>query len=277
MTSNTAARRDLRPKKSLGQHFLRDEKYLDIMLDAAEITPGDCVLEIGPGKGALTKALANRNANVVSIEIDERMTEYLRSEFADDDNVSIIEGDVLELDPAEVALSHCGQAVTTYKLAADLPYYITSAILRHVLEAELKPTIAAVMVQREVAERICAKPDNMSVLAVSVQYYAEPSLIEIIPASAFYPQPKVDSAILRLDILPQPAVGDVPTERFFTVVRAGFAQRRKQITNSLSASLGRPKDEVRETLVAHGIEPRRRAETFTLDEWRTICIALQDR
>jgi 16S rRNA (adenine1518-N6/adenine1519-N6)-dimethyltransferase len=155
-----------------------------------------------------------------------------------------------------------------------LPYYITSAILRRILEAKHPPALAAVMVQKEVAERICAEPDEMSLLAVSVQFYAHPRLVTVVPAGAFYPKPKVDSAIVRLDVYTQPVIEDVRPIRYFSVVRAGFGQRRKQIANSLSANLGIPKNEVREALFASGIDPRRRPETLTLAEWRTVCLAL---
>ena len=270
-------RDDLRPKRSLGQHFLKDSAYLSRMIEAAEVTDADRVLEIGPGTGVLTAELAARAAQVVAVELDERLAGYLVKEFANRPNVAIVQGDILELDPAAVMATAvggtaCGDA---YKVAANLPYYITSAILRRILEATRPPTLAAVMVQKEVAERICAAPDGMSLLSVSVQFYARPKLIEIVPARAFYPRPKVDSAILRLDVFPEPVVRDVARERFFAVVRAGFGQRRKQIANSLSANLGMPKTEVRQALSGSGIDPRRRPETLTLDEWRTVCLALQ--
>ncbi len=275
MTPSSGVRQaDLRPKKSLGQHFLRDTSYLDTMLDAAEISDGDRVVEIGPGKGVLTRALVDRGAHVIAVELDVRMAEFLSEEYAENPTVRIIHGDILEL-PLEPQLqepSFGGER--GYKLAANLPYYITSAILRHVLEAESKPTVAAVMVQKEVAERICAEPNNMSVLAVSVQFYAQPELIEVVPASAFYPQPKVDSAILRMDIYEQLVILDITPKSYFTVVRAGFGQRRKQIANSLSANLGIAKNDVRSALEDHGIDTRRRAETFSLQDWRTVCIAL---
>jgi GT2 family glycosyltransferase len=156
-------------------------------------------------------------------------------------------------------------------VVANLPYYITSAVLRHILEAKVRPTLAVVMVQKEVAERIVALPGGMSLLAVSVQFYAEPRIMDRVPAGAFRPQPKVDSAVLRLDIRPQPAVTDVPPETFFRVVRAGFSQKRKQLQNTLSAGLRLPKAVVRDALTRAGIDPTRRAETLSLDEWGALC------
>ena len=185
----------------------------------------------------------------------------------------VVQGDILEIDPPAVMAERTGEA-GGYIVAANLPYYITSAILRRLLEAEPPPQRAAVMVQKEVAERICAEPNDMSLLAVSVQFYARPELVKIVPASAFYPKPKVDSAILRLEVFDQPIVQDVDAAAFFTVVRAGFAQRRKQVANSLSANLGMAKQDVRDALSAAGIDPTRRAETFSLEEWRAVCLAL---
>lgn len=271
--STRTGRQDLRPKKSLAQYFLKDPQYLDAMVEAAAITAADRVLEIGPGTGALTQALADTGAQIVAVELDERMVEHLSQTFADRPNVAIVQGDILELDPAALMAERTGHS-GGYVVAANLPYYITSAILRRLLEAATPPERAAVMVQKEVAERICAEPNNMSLLAVSVQFYARPELVKIVPAGAFYPKPKVDSAILRLDVFDQPVVQDVDAESFFTVVRAGFGQRRKQVANSLSANLGLAKQTVRDALSAGGIDPARRAETFSLEEWRAVCLAL---
>jgi 16S rRNA (adenine1518-N6/adenine1519-N6)-dimethyltransferase len=162
-------------------------------------------------------------------------------------------------------------AGSPYKVVANLPYYITSAALRHVLEARQRPTLAVVMVQKEVAERICAEPGEMSLLAVSVQFYAHPRLVHRVPAGAFFPPPKVDSAVLRLEVYPEPAAPNVPPKRFFQVARAGFGQKRKQLGNSLSAGLALPKAQVQAALQAAGIDPARRAETLSLEEWGRLC------
>ena len=294
----------LDPKKSLGQNFLLDEAALRAVVDAAELTADDTVLEIGPGLGMLTQGLAARVARVVAVELDDRLISVLRAAFVTREHVTIVHGDILALDPAVLvgptvgasaadladsadaaSSSHLSaQAVDSsrvdngrvgdYKVVANLPYYITSPVLRHLLEASTPPKTIVVMVQKEVAERICAAPGALSILAVSVQFYAQPEIIRTVPAAAFYPQPKVDSAVLRLALRPQPAVTDIAPARFFGVVRAGFSQKRKQLLNSLSGGLGLAKPDVEAALVAAAVDPTRRAQTVTLDEWGRICRAL---
>lgn len=262
------------PKRSLGQNFLVDRAHLDRIVAAAALSSDDTVLEIGPGPGTLTARLAAqaapRGLPVVAVELDDRLIEPLRRHFAPRGNVKIIHGDILKLDP--VALLPAG--TSAYKVVANLPYYITSAVLRHILEASLRPTLAVVMVQKEVAQRICAQPGDLSLLAVSVQVYAEPRLLHVVPAGAFYPQPKVDSAVVRLDVRPTPALAGMSAERFFRVVRAGFGQKRKQLGNSLAAGLSLPKATAAAALRAAGIDPMRRAETLSLDEWGALCAVL---
>ena len=253
-------------KKSLGQHFLADRRYLTPLLEAAALSAADTVLEIGPGRGILTAALAKTAGCVVAVELDRRLIEPLQQQFADQPQVTIVCGDILELSPEDLLARSCPPQFSPYKVVANLPYYITSAVLRHLLEAAQPPTLAVLMVQWEVAQRICAPPGDLSLLAVSVQYYAEPSLVARVPASAFHPRPKVDSAIVRLQVRPQPAV-DPPAALFFAVVRAGFSQKRKQLHNSLAAGLQLEKWFVQNWLEAAGIDPARRAETLTLTEW----------
>jgi len=266
----------VKAKKSLGQNFLQDSTYLEQIVTAAELTPDDLVLEIGPGQGVLTRELAARAAGVVAVELDDRLITPLRAMFATQfDRVQIVHGDILEMDPVTLVdrlasqLSR-GEVDAPYKVVANLPYYITSAALRQLLEARRPPSRAVLLVQLEVAQRICAEPGDMSLLAVSVQYYARPQLVQRVPAGAFRPIPKVDSAILRLDVYSQPAVALAP-EPFFAVVRAGFGQKRKQLLNSLSAGLGRPKAEIAAALACAGVDPMRRAETLALREWETLC------
>ena len=279
-------------KKSLGQNFLADRRYLAPILDAAEVGSSDAVLEIGPGKGVLTEALAKRAGCLVAVELDDRLIEPLRQQFAGRPHVHIVHGDILEQAPGRLVADACGkgreigdwrleishsptsnlQSPISYKVVANLPYYITSAVLRHLLEAAQPPTSAVVMVQWEVAQRICAAPGDMSLLAVSVQFYAEPRIVQCVPAAAFSPRPKVDSAILHLRVRPQPAVAMDPA-RFFAVVRAGFSQKRKQIHNSLAAGLQLDKATVQQWLAEAGIDPARRAETLSLDEWGVLCRA----
>ncbi len=292
-------------KKSLGQNFLSDRRYLAPILKAAELIPTDTVLEIGPGTGVLTAALAEQAGCLVAVELDARLIEPLRQRFAPQPHVHIIHGDILEQAPEKVLASTClpelaigdwrlgdsairrfgaGEAISqspnlqspianlsiSYKVVANLPYYITSAVLRHLLEATQPPSLAVVMVQWEVAQRICAQPGDLSLLAVSVQFYAQPRIVQRVPAAAFSPRPKVDSAILQLRVHPQPVV-DVTPDHFFTVVRAGFSQKRKQLHNSLAAGLGLEKTAVQQWLAAAGIDSIRRAETLSLAEWGVLC------
>ena len=269
------------PKRSLGQNFLLDPSHLDRIVAAADLAPTDIVLEIGPGLGTLTARLATQAGHVVAVELDDRLIELLRADFADRPHVQIVHGDILELDPPDLLAAHlpqgtmaAGYKAAGYKVVANLPYYITSAALRHLLEASVPPMLAVVMVQKEVAERICAAPGDLSLLAVSVQFYAVPRIVQRVPAGAFYPAPNVDSAVLRLDVRPQPAVPDVPPRDFFRVVRAGFGQKRKQLANSLSAGLSLPKSVIQDALSAAAIDPTRRAETLSLEEWGQLCRAL---
>lgn len=279
---------DLDPKKSLGQNFLVDESHLARIAAAADLTSADTVLEIGPGLGVLTRHLAAQTGRVVAVELDDRLIPVLRQLFADQPHVSFVHADILKVDPAELAVGGRRQMAgdppnpqspvpspQPYKVVANLPYYITSAVLRHLLESPHPPTLAVVMVQREVAQRIVAGPGDMSLLAVGIQFYAQAKIVQRVPAGAFHPRPKVDSAVLRLDVRSQPAVADVDPDWYFEVVRAGFGQKRKQLCNSLSAGLGRNKDGIETSLAAAGIDPTRRAETISLAEWGSVAKALR--
>jgi 16S rRNA (adenine1518-N6/adenine1519-N6)-dimethyltransferase len=254
---------DLRARKGLGQHFLVDQEVLEVIVSAAEVTPDDIVVEVGPGLGILTRELAQRAGRVIAIELDDKLAALLKRTLASFNNVTIINDDVLKIEPEELVK---GQ---DYKVVANLPYYITSPVLRHFLEARAKPQTMIVMVQKEVAEAIAAKPGQMSLLSVSVQFYGKPRIISSVPAKSFYPAPEVDSAILRLDLYPQPAVA-VDEGSFFNLVRAGFAAPRKQIANSLAQGLGRAKAEVLPLLEEAGIAWQRRAETLSLEEWAKL-------
>ncbi len=276
-------RHGLEPKRSLGQNFLADEVHLQRIVEAAELSPEDTVIEVGPGLGSLTHHLAARAGRVIAVELDRRLIPILRERFAHQPQVEIVHGDILALDPADL-LRGGGTAggpqapeEQSYKVVANLPYYITSAVLRHFLEARVRPTRMVVLVQWEVARRIVARPGDMSLLAVSVQFYARPRLVNRVPAGAFVPRPNVDSAILRLDLRPEPAVPDVDPGLFFQVVRAGFSRKRKQLLNSLSGGLGISKEEAREVLEAAGIDPQRRAETLSIQEWGQLTRVLQAR
>ena len=262
----------LHPKKGLGQHFLADQAALDRIVVAADLTPADTVLEIGPGLGTLTRLLAERAGRVVAVELDDRLAAVLSERLAGFANVEIRPGNILRL-------SDIGSMVgPSYKVVANLPYYITSAVLRHLLERQDQPSLLVVTVQREVAERIAAAPPDMSLLAVSVQFYGRPSIVARIPAGAFYPPPKVDSAVVRIDVRDEPAVSlgeGVSLVDFFRVVRAGFGHKRKMLRNAVSAGLGLAPAGVEQALVQAGIDPRRRAETLSLQEWADLVASIR--
>jgi len=275
-TRRLLRRFDLRARKSLGQHFLIDEEVLNLITSAAELTAADVVLEIGPGLGVLTGELAGQAGYVIAIELDSKLATILQQSLASSKNVSIINRDVIEVEPAALLREQQPgfppeiKSPFSYKVVANLPYYITSLVLRHFLEASAKPKIMVVMVQKEVAEAIVAKPGGMSLLSISVQFYGEPRIISYVPARCFYPEPEVDSAILRVDLYPKPAVAVADINGFFELVRAGFSASRKQIANSLAQGLGVSKAEVLSLLEEAHIVPRRRAETLSLDEWAQV-------
>jgi 16S rRNA (adenine1518-N6/adenine1519-N6)-dimethyltransferase len=259
----------LRPRKRLGQNFLRDERFLDRILEAAEIGPEDAVLEIGAGTGVLTRALGRRARCVLAIELDDALVALLRSEFADRETVRIWHGNALSFDP-------CEQFPGSYKLVGNIPYYVTGPIMRHFLESACVPQVLVLMVQREVAQRMTARPGDLSLLGLSVQFYSEPKVITRVPRGAFFPPPKVESAIVRLRPRPWP----VPAEQrdaFFTVARAGFGTRRKTLGNALSIGLDIPRDEARAILGRAGVAERWRAEDLDLAQWAALARAFATR
>ncbi len=254
---------NIRPKKSLGQNFLVDEAAAERIVAAADLSPQDAVLEVGPGLGALTQHLAATAGRVVAIELDQRLMPILQHTLGAYANVELLHGDVLELDPATLFSA-------PYKVVANIPYYITSAILRHLIEASVRPALMVLTVQEEVARRIVAAPGEMSLLALGVQFYGRPRIVARIKAGAFYPRPKVSSAVIQIDLSP----GARPTwegiddaELFFKLARAGFSQRRKQLHNALAGGLARPGAEIDAALRQAGIDRRRRAETLSVEEW----------
>jgi 16S rRNA (adenine1518-N6/adenine1519-N6)-dimethyltransferase len=271
-TASLLRRYGLHARKGLGQHFLIDEAALETVARAAELMPQDTVVEVGPGLGVLTRVLASKVRRVIAVELDDDLYSTLKKTLADQTNVTMVHGDILEQDPG--ALLRAGQtgAVSQpdYKVVANLPYYITSPVLRHFLEAATVPRLIVVMVQKEVAEQIVAPPGRMSLLSVSVQFYGAPSVEAYVPARAFQPPPKVDSAILKIRVYDRPCVSVDSTAGFFQIVRAGFTTPRKQIVNSLMRGLGRPREEVLDLLRQARVLPTRRAETLTLDEWSTL-------
>ncbi len=255
---------DVDPKKSLGQNFLHDPNALEKIVDTAELMPEDTVLEVGPGTGALTVFLAQSAARVIAVEIDERLLPILQHQLGDFNNVEIVHADILETSVDQLV------GPGDFVVVANLPYYITSAILRHLLEPAHKPRRLVLTVQQEVAERLIARPGDLSLLAISVLFYGKPSIVTRLNPAAFWPRPDVGSAVVRIDVYEQPPV-DVPGEElFFKVVRAGFGQKRKQIKNSIGAGLGITHAGSAAILETAGVDPTRRAETLTLDEWAAI-------
>lgn len=254
----------LRPHKGLGQNFLQDPIALEKIAEAAEIKPEDTVLEIGPGLGSLTRYLAASAREVVAVELDQRLLPPLKAVLAPYTNVHLIHGDILELSPDELVQEQ------NYIVAANIPYYITSAVIRHLLETKRKPRRLVLTIQKEVARRICEKPGDMSLLALSVQVYGKPRIAAQIPAGAFYPAPNVDSAVLVIDIYPDPLIPVQYLESFFKLIKAGFSQKRKTLRNSLAAGLAISPASAAELLESAGIDPRRRAETLSIREWQRL-------
>ena len=262
----------LRPDKSLGQNFLVDSDALQRVVEAAEIIPQNDVLEIGPGLGSLTRLLALAARQVVAVELDLALIPVLQETLALFPNVQVVQGDILALDPTRLMLNGPPPDAgwPPYQVVANIPYYITSAVIRHLLEASRQPQRMALTVQREVAERICAAPGKMSLLALSVQVYGLPDLVGHIPAGAFYPAPQVDSAVVRIDLYPAPAIPVPLLPIFFRLAKAGFSQKRKNLRNALAGGMGWKTAQAEALLQSAGIDPRRRAETLSLGEWRQL-------
>jgi 16S rRNA (adenine1518-N6/adenine1519-N6)-dimethyltransferase len=254
----------LHAHKGLGQNFLQDPQALEKIVSAAEIQAGDTVLEIGPGLGSLTRYLAVAAKEVIAVELDENLIEPLKAVLSPYQNVQIIRGDILELAPGELIFTD------GYLVVANIPYYITSAVIRHLLESGSKPRRIVLTIQKEVAQRICARPGDLSLLALSVQVYGAPRIAAQIPAGAFFPAPKVDSAVLVVDIFPTPLIREELLRPFFKLVKAGFSQKRKTLRNSLSSGLHISPIQSAELLSGANIDPRRRAETLSIQEWERL-------
>jgi len=248
-----------KPKKHLGQNFLQDESILAQIIDAAELTPEDQILEIGPGKGVLTDALLQKTKQVTAVEIDEDLLPSLRSQFSHHKNFNLVHEDALKFQPPEAP----------YKIVANIPYYITSPLLNHYLQNPNPPSLLVLMIQKEVAHKILAPKGKHSVLSLQVHIFGNPELICEVPASAFTPQPKVDSAVLRIRVHPKPKIpGDI--KKLFWLIHMSFAQKRKKLTNNLAPALQKSPAEIRELLTSLNIDPDIRAEALTLDEWQKL-------
>ncbi|HEY5667707.1 MAG TPA: 16S rRNA (adenine(1518)-N(6)/adenine(1519)-N(6))-dimethyltransferase RsmA [Candidatus Saccharimonadales bacterium] len=245
-------------KKSLGQHWLHDADSLNAMLDAADISLDDTVLEIGPGPGTLTEELVNAAKEVIAVEFDADLARELPRRVPAD-NLAVVNQDILQFDLTSLP--------PHYKVVANIPYYLTSNLLRVLCESPNHFSQAAILIQKEVAERVCAGPGDMSLLSVSVQFYCEARLERVVPAALFTPPPKVDSQILALTFREKPLFPGVDAKAFFRLVKAGFAQRRKTLLNSLSSGLHLGREETTALLDAAQIAPSTRAQNLSIDDW----------
>ena len=255
-------------KKSLGQNFLVDRRIVSRIIAAAELDHDDIALEIGPGRGILTRPLVERAASLTAVELDDRLADALTDEFASQPHVRVVHADAREVDIASIVPHD-----KPYKLIANLPYYAAQPIIRRFLEAEHKPSVMVVMVQREVARNMTAKPGDMSLLSVATQLYGKPRVVASVPPRAFRPAPKVTSAIVRIDVYPQPALALDSIDAFFTLVRAGFSAPRKQVHNCLQQGLSISRAEAEAMLSDTGIDPRCRPQTLSLDDWGDLYAA----
>lgn len=255
---------DIKPKKSLGQNFLVEAAGLNKVIDAAQLQPEDEVLEIGAGLGSLTYLLAQSVRQVVAVEIDKAVLPPLREALTNFENVQIIEGDILEKNPDELMEGK------DYVVVANIPYYISSAIIRHLMEAANRPKRVVLTVQKEVAERVLARDGKMSLLSLSVQVFGQVSMAGVIPAGSFLPAPDVDSAVLKIELYPEPLIPLANEKVFFKIAHAGFSQKRKTLRNSLSGGLGVSAILSEEILSKAQIDPQRRAETLTIPEWNKL-------
>ncbi len=268
----------VRPSKGKGQNFLTDRGIVARIADAAALAPGMTTVEIGPGLGILTAELLARvgpEGRVIAVELDRRLAGHIREEFGGATTLTVIEGDVLRR-PIATILAGTPEE-TPYALVANLPYNITSATLRHFLDDPRRPASLTVMVQREVAERIVARPPEMSILAVAIQFYGTPQIALRVGPGAFIPRPKIESAVLHIAVAPEPPLPQAAIPGFFAIVAAGFGQKRKQLANSLTAGLPLPKEEIGAALAAAGLAPARRAETLSVAEWLALHAAITPR
>ncbi|MEK9156191.1 MAG: 16S rRNA (adenine(1518)-N(6)/adenine(1519)-N(6))-dimethyltransferase RsmA [Patescibacteria group bacterium] len=301
-------------KKKLGQNFLVDRAALDKIVDAAGLLKDDCVIEIGPGLGVLTEELVKRAGKVVAVELDAALAEILEVRFSKlEENQKPLKSkiDILKSDILRINLSETTKDCSSYKVVANIPYYITSKILRFFLEAEKKPELIVLLTQKEVAERIVAKPGEMSILSVSVQYYGRPEIIDIVPETSFFPMPEVDSAILKISNIHTPSnspllrgrnlnnssflkIGNIPSDsspkigevrwgmentdvkEFFRCIHIGFSSRRKTLLNNLSAGYHLDKKTTLDILEKVGLTERTRAQELSIGKWQELCRQLPD-
>ncbi len=247
----------IKPLKRLGQNFLINKKVLNDFIDACDLKKNDIVLEIGPGLGTITQEIAKKVKTVITIEKDKKMCEIMKQILRDFENIEIINQDILKIFNSQFSISN-------YKVVGNLPFYITAPVIRKFLETKNQPKEMVFIIQKEVGQRICAKPPKMNLLAVSVQFYAKPKVVSYLPKNSFWPQPKVNSTIIK--IIPQKQV-IVNTKLFFEVVKAGFVHPRKQLRNNLSKRLKMNKEKTEQWLLKNNIQPNQRAETLKVQDW----------
>jgi len=257
-------RHGITPKKSLGQNFLISHSALKQIVQTADLSRDDVVLEIGAGVGNLTRLLGTQAGRVVAVELDNRMLLPLEEILGGFENVEIVHGDIMRLKPSGLGL------IAGYKVVANIPYYITSALMRHLLESDPRPSLMVITVQSDVAKRMCAVPDDMNLLALSIQVYGAPRMVGNIPSSSFYPPPDVDSSVVSIQMFEQPFLPEEQLEILFRIAKAGFSQKRKTLRNSLSGGLRLSTGDAGNLLDASRIDPMRRAETLSLSEWKAL-------
>jgi 16S rRNA (adenine1518-N6/adenine1519-N6)-dimethyltransferase len=264
----------IKAKKSLGQNFLKDDAVLQRIVENAKLSADDVVIEIGPGHGALTELLVQKCKKVIAIELDDRLIEILQNKFKDTGNVEIIHDDILKINLPELIsnkLTKLKAKEANYKVVANLPYYITSPIIRLFLETDYSPQEMIVMVQKEVAERICAQAGKMSILAVSVQYYAQPEYLFTVSKESFEPMPKVESAVIRImRNVKRKKQNKEEVKKFFRIVRAGFSAKRKTLINNLSNGLQIDKEKIEEKLISLGFSKNTRAQELGVEDWKKL-------
>ena len=290
---NLIGKYGIKPNKRMGQNFLLDESVLEKIIVAADISPKEMILEIGPGLGVLTFELAKRAKQVIAIEKDKKLAEILNHELKIKNikNVEIVNDDILKIPIRQLADQISNQAPRlpagrqnpNYKIVANIPYYLTSPIIRKFLETENKPEAMILMVQKEVAQRICAKPGQMSILSVAVQFYGWPEIVDYVSKKSFYPQPKVDSAIIK--IVPK-EIPEIDTKKFFKLIRTGFSAKRKFLINNLSSKIQRPpaspseagwaKSKFQNIFAEIGLDEKIRAENLTISDWLKLYAVLKN-
>ena len=257
---------NLIPKKSLGQNFLTSQGALNMIVEAADLHPHNIILEVGPGKGALTEKLLVRDVKVITVEKDDRLIPFLKERFSEEireEKLILVHQDILNFDPASYGLT-----TGSYKIVANIPYYITGAFIRRFLETPAQPGHMVILVQKEVAQRIIAKDGKESLFSISVKAFGMPKYIETVKAGSFSPAPNVDSAILSISHISKDFFKNCEAEAFFKVIHAGFAHKRKQLGGNLTALA--PKEKVASVLEQLGISPKTRAEDLTLEQWKQI-------